>query len=1295
MSQHDIFLLPKTGFKVVLLFFSFFSFMIMETKAEVTVCVGDTLYLETANRGDSATYFWNGPNGFTSTEQNPIIPNATIDHGGNYIVEVTIRDTVVATDTVIVTVGSITARFDVPGDQFVIGQPIPFTDLSESAVSWNWDFGNGRTSSVQNPQYTYPFYGIHTVSLTVTDSNNCTDSYQTTIHVIHEDVVIPNGVITTCDQLIMDPGGNAHYPNNTGEIFTIISENGTDVLVEFLTFGLGAGDQLCIYNGATTSSPLIGCYTGSTIPQTILSDGDAMTFHFISDSVDTGPGWIAHISCLNNCDPAPTGAGSPCNPEFLDPFCTDDIGVQYHSGTPGNATTYLGNGRVACFTNVARPSKWFYLKIDDPGNLLIYISQVSTSGTGMDVDFICWGPFSAHDSEDFIERLCCKQYTLYTGWTSSHRPPSGNHSTDLGGYPIDNLVDCSYSGESTEWCYIPNAQTGEYYLLLITNYRGGDGIISFNSVSTTYTDATTDCSIVALINNNGPLCEGADLEIRCESSKPGLTYHWSGPDNFSSTERYPSIENATIENAGTYIVTLILDGDTLDVDSMTVEIHPYPELTTSHSSLAICNGDTVILRASGANQYEWSNSLGSDTLAIITPTSSGTYRVTGTSNGCSVTENISITVPSQLTASITSIVTPPCSDAGALRIVGHVNGGSPPYSYQWSGLGILDIDSTITQFSTDMILCDSSIIVRILAHDTNGCEISAQSSMTFRENQPPVISGNLTTAPADDTGTEYTVPDLTTALQNTTTDNCTSSAQITITQNPPQGSAITANTMVTITATDRCGNSATVTTEVIVPPPLIASITNRTDVLCHGDHTGSLTVTVSGGVQPYRYQWSTTPPQTNETASNLQAGIYSVTVFDAHNRQISASDTVSQSEALALDLSAVHTTCGNPNGEAHSSISGGTAPYHYLWSNSGTEESIFDCVAGNYNLTVTDANGCHISDNVTINNSTLPIITLLAEGNTNCQKANGFIEIDVSDGAPPYQFNWSNGHVTQNLYDISAGTYLVTVTDEDLCAAEFSHTIIDFSPTVSIVSISPEYCGRQDGWISIEVSGNQNEYITDWQSIPNFKEDSAFNLYAGNYTVMVLDGDCEIAVDFTIPHINAPDANFSLSFGSENIIPGISIHFIDQSTDASQWIWNFGDGNSSYLQNPYHEYAESGDYITMLTVTDDNKCIDTTSMKIVVQDGSAIYVPNAFAPGSNRENAIFKPVLHNIMYENYIFSIYDRYGRLIFNTINTSEGWDGTIDGEMVPAGTVFVYIIQYQSNDMKKHIKKGTVVTL
>ena len=194
----------------------------------------------------------------------------------------------------------------------------------------------------------------------------------------------------------------------------------------------------------------------------------------------------------------------PC-PNHIFPFCTDEnpFGVTYKSGTTGYAA-FPRRDTLGCLMFAPCPT-WFYMQIDQPGDLLIYIEQKGFLKK-LDVDFACWGPFEAVSKRDFLDRLCSGRYALDIEGHPNHRPAGGDHRSDTGGYPFGNLVDCSFDPAGTEWCYIPNANKGEWYLLLLTNYSRKKGTVHFDRVHEMST-ATTNCQVVVPITLN-PVPQG-------------------------------------------------------------------------------------------------------------------------------------------------------------------------------------------------------------------------------------------------------------------------------------------------------------------------------------------------------------------------------------------------------------------------------------------------------------------------------------------------------------------------------------------------------------------------------------------------------------------------------------------------------------------------------------------------------------------------------------------------------------------------------------------------------------------
>jgi len=304
--------------------------------------------------------------------------------------------------------------------------------------------------------------------------------------------------------------------------------------------------------------------------------------------------------CTNNGlynFPAGVNAGSPCGGTCSEPYhCT---------GTH--------QGQDNCLSTAPNPA-FYYMRIDEPGNLNIYMY----SSPSYDIDFDCWGPFD--DINTACDQLSCS-----------------------------NMVDCCYSTSSTENCHINNALHGQYYILLITNYSNQACNINFSNIGT----GTTDCSILPpLVNNDGPYCVGETIHLSA-MGQTGATYQWSGPNNFTSNQQNPTITNCTLAMAGTYTCTITVSGESNSAETSLIVL-ALPE--ASFTAPAVCEGDPTefISTSTAASQhlvdYTWDfgdGSTGTGETISHTYTAAGTYTVTHTvqtSNGCADEVRQTVTV---------------------------------------------------------------------------------------------------------------------------------------------------------------------------------------------------------------------------------------------------------------------------------------------------------------------------------------------------------------------------------------------------------------------------------------------------------------------------------------------------------------------------------------------------------------------------------------------------------------------------------------------------------------------------
>ena len=336
---------------------------------------------------------------------------------------------------------------------------------------------------------------------------------------------------------------------------------------------------------------------------------------------------------------------------LADPFCTDNGMYEFPAGV--NAGNGESGPNYACLSSTPNPA-WYYMRIGTSGN--INISMYSTPSE--DIDFCCWGPFEDPDSP-------CPY-----------------------GLTIDKKVSCSYSSSSTETCAIPSsALTGQYYILVITNFSNHQCNIHFSKTSGS---GTTDCGIMPpLVNNDGPFCIGDAIHLTANGQQ-GASYHWTGPNNYSSNLQNPTITNCNLNHSGTYTCTISLDGQS---NSSNTEVSVYGRPTANFTATTVCQGAptqfTSTSTTNPANQamtYLWDFGDG-QTSRLQNPThqfaTAGSHNVSLTvscGNGaCSNTKTKSIAVAPQPVANAGTDTTIIYGASAPLS----GSGGAGSFNYHW------------------------------------------------------------------------------------------------------------------------------------------------------------------------------------------------------------------------------------------------------------------------------------------------------------------------------------------------------------------------------------------------------------------------------------------------------------------------------------------------------------------------------------------------------------------------------------------------------------------------------------
>ncbi|WP_416443777.1 Ig-like domain-containing protein [Leeuwenhoekiella sp. A16] len=327
-----------------------------------------------------------------------------------------------------------------------------------------------------------------------------------------------------------------------------------------------------------------------------------------------------------------------------------------------------------------------------------------------------------------------------------------------------------------------------------------------------------------------------------------------------------------------------------------------------------------------------------------------------------------------------------------------------------------------------------------------------------------------------------------------------------------------------VTVTDAAGCTVEGNTKINEPAKALSSSFKVNNILCNSSSTGAIDLTVEGGTAPYTYEWNN--GETTEDISDLAANGYTVTITDANGCQIIESTTISEPDALSATLNVTDVLCkGGNDGAIDLTIQGGSSPYTYSWNNGEITEDIDALEAGNYEITITDANGCSLIKNVTVAEPAEVLTAGTSKEDVNCfGGSDGSINLSVSGGTAPYAYVWSNGETTEDINGLIAGNYSVLVTDAHGCEVNSEVTINE--PEVISVSfdISDENgFEANDGEAIFTITGGTGNYT--YTISPSATFDSSTNTYSnldtGDYNFTATDDNgCIFSEVFTIKTIN-------------------------------------------------------------------------------------------------------------------------------------------------------------------------------
>jgi len=328
---------------------------------------------------------------------------------------------------------------------------------------------------------------------------------------------------------------------------------------------------------------------------------------------------------------------------------------------------------------------------------------------------------------------------------------------------------------------------------------------------------------------------------------------------------------------------------------------------------------------------------------------------------------------------------------------------------------------------------------------------------------------------------------------------------------------------------------------------------------------GSISVTVAGGSEPYQYSWSN--GGTTSSISNIASGTYKVTVTDAEGCSATASYSLHNNNTLRLSYSVTPTGCPDDNsGAIDVTVTGGSAPYSYLWSNGAASQDISGLTSSSYTLVVTDSLGCQASVRVLVFKKTFQVSSQINQPLCSGDST-GSISLGVTGAVVPYKFLWSTGDTTSSVTNLASGIYHVTVTDSTGCSTLSTYSITSPSQLQATAVISNTSCATYS--IDLTPAGGTLPYQFLWST--GATTEDITGIASGSFSVLITDANgCSLTKEVKIDSVNsltcvispldAPPACLSMNNKIFTPVTGATYQWQLESTDGS---WKIQTGAST------------------------------------------------------------------------------------------------------------------------------------
>ncbi|GAB4494283.1 MAG: hypothetical protein OHK0019_20220 [Saprospiraceae bacterium] len=1264
-------------------------------------CTAPSFTLQGNSPTSGVTWAWSGPNGFVSTLQNPDVTN-----DGTY--------TLVVTNPV--NGCTSTATTDVAADQNapvaasttgVLTCAMPSLVLNGSAnqtVTYAWSGPGNFSSTSQNPSVNAP--GDYTLTVTST-TNGCTDAVTVTVD---QDIVAPGASATgnTITCAVPQVPISASSPTN-GVTFSWSGPGNFFSTSQNPTANLSGNYVVTVTstsNGCTsTSTALVQIDTVTAILQASAPDilTCSVTTVNIQATVNTAGSTLQNLSWTgpggfssSQEDPAVTAPGSYTLVATLANGCTSQVQTTVNQDINAPDAGAQG-GTLTCTVTT--------LNLDG-----------SSATTGATYAWAGPGNFTSNAQDPAI--------TMDGVYTLTVTGPNGCTSTATAtvNLDVDEPGVTAVSSNNLDCDELTTNLTGSSVTAGVTYAWTGPGGFTANTANTsasqpgTYTVTATGpngCTSVADVIVTQDItapgasaigdttdCISGQATLTGNSPTSGVSWLWSGPNNFISTDQNPI---TTVPGSYTLTVTG-LNGCTSTATANVAENTDSPVVTLGGGGTLTCTVTDITITSTistpGATGV-WSGPNGfSSTQNDITVSVPGVYVYTVTAlNGCISAP--SSTIPQNIVAPQGVTATGGQIDCNFPTITMQGASTTPGVTYSWTGPGMF------TSNQQNPPVTNPGVYTLIVTDPTNGCTTEVTTSVTQDPTVPDI------TVQADS---------LTCEVQTVTLQATTNTPDVDFQWSGPNGFSSTqedpsvsvpGSYTVVATATSGCTSSFTYNViQNIIAPGAAA----QGDTLTCAVPTGI--ISGSSSTPGVTYMWSG-PGGFSSTVPNptvTQTGTYTLVTTGSNGCTSSVSVEVVPDQSIPqINITTGTITCAIPSIQL-TAISPNVPNATWQWSGPGnfssTQQNPTVTQPGNYTVIATAPNGCSASTGGTVEDDTQgPAINVGTPDELNCTTTQVALLATVQ--APgSYLFQWStqNGNIlsganTQNPQVNQAGVYTVIVTNNANGCTTSENVEVEVNPAtpsgVAIQKKDVSCFGSTDGLAIIDsVQGGTPPYLYSLDNLP-FTTGTLFNaLNPGVHSLVIQDiNGCEYETTFEV----LEPEELTVTLGADTTVQfGQSIQLsLDQVVNypdrVVQTIVSPQGVLDSILCDTCEEFKPLYSFRYRVTVVDSNGCKASDDRLVIVDKTRRVYIPNIFKPDSPNENAIFTIFGDDAQIVNIkSLQIFDRWGALVFENYdfepnNLNEGWDGSVRGDKATPA-VFVYYTEIEFIDGETVLYKGDV---